>query len=274
MVAEYKGAKYTAKVMNRNGYHIFLPNVGDIADLKQSPPPNPYAESSTQLYPLGTKLMQGERVWRYSKNGGTGLDIAAPLQSAIAVHAEQNDDIVVGAASAIGVNTVTLTSTENLDGAPNNEANAFAEGYLIVNDEAGEGQMYKIKENEALVTTGNSIFTLYDNLTIALTTSSQVGIMKNPYDLVIATTAVMTAGFAGIPLIAVTASYYFWSQTGGPAPVNAKQAIPIGDIVVVGTTAAQVDLMAAFTTETIIGHAMTPAIADGEYFMVFLSGDR
>lgn len=256
-------------VINKNGYVLLYPNISSEPVL-QSVPPNPYAESIIQQFPIGTQLIQAEREWSYSQAGGTGLNIATPLQSAIAVHAEQNDDIVVGAASAIGSYVVTLTSTANLDGSPNDEENNFAEGYLIVNDAAGEGQMYKIKSNEALSGTADSEFTLYDPLTIALTTSSQCGIMLGPQDRVIATTAVMTAGFAGIPLIAVTANYYFWSQVKGPAPANSKTAIPIGDLVVVGTTAAQVNAMAGFTTETIIGTAMTPAIADGEYFMVNL----
>ncbi len=266
---------YNHTVYNNDGYILEYPNVGEAVDLLQSRPPNPYAESITQEFPLGTVLIQAEREWLYSKNGGTGLNIAAPLQAAIAVHAEQNDDIVVGATSAIGSYTVTLTSTDNLDGTPNDEDNAFAEGYLIVNDEAGEGQMYKIKSNEGFdADEGDKVFTLYDPLTIALTTSSEVGLMKNPQDLVIATTAIMTAVFAGIPLIAVTANYYFWSQITGPAPAIPQAAIPIGDIVVVGTTAAKVNVMAGFSTETIIGTAMTPAIADTEAFMVRLQGNR
>lgn len=266
---------YYRPVVNQAGYILFYPCVGDSEDLLQSHPPNPYAESATQLFPLGTKLMRGEEVWRYSKAGATGLNIAAPLQSAIAVHAEQNDDIVVGTLSAIGSTTVHLTSTDNLDGSPNDEDNSFAEGYLIVNDEAGQGQMYKIKSNEAFDASETVVdFELYDPLTIALTTSSEVGIMRNPYDRVIATTAVMTAIFVGVPQIAVTANYYFWSKTGGPGPGLAKEAIPIGDPVVVGTTAAILNVAGAFTTETVVGWAMTPAIADTEEFMVFYTGDH
>jgi hypothetical protein len=265
---------YTSKVMNRSGYVVMLPNVGDMDDLIQTNPPNPYAESLTQLFPLGTKLVQGERVWRYAK-AGAAIGISAPVQSAAPVHAEQFDDIVVAAASAIGAYTVTLTSTANLDGSPNDEANAFAEGYLVVNDEAGEGQCYKIKSNEALVTTGNSIFTLYDPLTIALTTDSEVGIAMNPYCDVIATAAVVTALPVGVAQIAVTgADYYFWLQSGGPAAINMHAAAAVGDPISVGTTAAKGDPAAAFATETVIGFAMTPGITDDEKCMIFLTLDR
>lgn len=265
---------YTSKVMNRSGYVVMLPNVGDMDDLIQSNPPNPYAESATQLFPLGTKMIQGERVWRYAK-AGAAIAISVPVQGAAPAHAEQSDDIVVGAASAIGAYTVTLTSTANLDTSPNDEANAFAEGYLIVNDEAGEGQCYKIKSNEALAGTANSVFTLYDPLTVALTTSSEVGLVMNPYCDVISTAAVCTAMALGVAQIAVTgADYYFWLQSGGPAAVNAHAAIAVGDLVVAGTTAAKVDPAAAFTTEAPIGVAMSPAITDGEKFICFLTIDR
>jgi len=265
---------YTNKVMNRSGFIIHLPNVADMDDLMQTNPPNPFAESSTQLFPLGTKLMRGEQVWRYAK-AGAAIGIAVPVQGAAVAHAEQDDDIVVAAASAIGDYTVTLTSTANLDAAPNNEANAFAEGYLVVNDEAGEGQCLKIKSNEALVTTGDSVFTLYDPLTIALTTSSEVGLVMSPYCDVIATAAILTGIALGAAPIAVTgADYYFWLATGGPAAVLANTTIVKGDPAVVGTSAGEADPTAGFaTTESLIGYAMTPGVADEE-FICFLTLDR
>jgi len=267
--------EYRAGVRNISGYTVLYPNVRDEDSiLMEATTPNPYAESATQLFPLGTKMIQGERVWRYCKNAATALNIAAPLQSAATVHAEMDDDIVVGATAAIGDYIVSLTSTTNLAAAPLSTTDGIAEGYLIVNDAAGEGQMYKIKSHALFSGTAKSLFTLYDPLTIALTTSSQVGLIQNPYANVVASKAVMTGMFVGVPLIAVTLSYYFWSQTGGPAPVLANAAVALGTSVVVGTTAATADPGAAATTEVIIGYPLTPGITPTEYFMVFLTGDR
>lgn len=236
--------------------------------------PNPWATSSVQLFPLGSKLQRGEEIWRYCKAGATGLGIAAPVQQAKAVHAEQDDDIVCGAAAAIGAYTVEVTSTANLDGSPNDEANDFAEGFLIVNDEAGEGQCLRIKSNEALSGTANSTFTLYDPLTVALTTSSQLGLVRNPYYKVIATEAVVSGIVVGVPQLAVTATYWFWCKTGGPAAVDMNAACALGTYCVVGTTAAQADPAAAVTTELILGNMMTPGVTDGEKAIVFLTLDR
>lgn len=267
--------KYRRPIFNEGGYILDFPCVGSEEDLLQSFPPNPYAESATQQFPLGTKLTQAERIWRYCKNGGSGLNIAAPISSAPAVHADQQEDIACGVLAAIGAYVVSLTSTANLDGSPNDEKDTFKEGYLIANDEAGEGQCYKIKSNEAFSVTAESLFTLYDPLTIAFSTSTQCGLIMNPYKNVVVCPTAATMGWpAGVPGIAVTASYFFWSQTGGPAAVVPQEAIALGNYVVVGTTAGKGNIISAVTTEFIIGWPLTPGIADTESMMVFLTLDR
>jgi hypothetical protein len=246
------------------------------ADTKQGNFPghiDVYGTSGVQEWPLGTKVTQGDRCWRYAFNGLGALTIGMPVQNAAAAHAEQHDDIVVGAAAAAGATSIELTSTANLDTAPNETADDFAEGYMIVNDEAGEGQVRKIKSNEAFSGTANSTFTLYDGLETALTTSSQVGLIRNPFYKVITSAAVVSGMCMGVVQMAVAASKYFWVQTGGPAGVDANDAIPLGTSVVVGTAASSADPGAAATTEIIIGYPLTPGVADGEKFIVFLTLD-
>lgn len=264
---------YSRQVYNESGYVLLYPNVASEDDLIQDYPPNPYSESSTQQFPLGTKLIQGERGWWYCKNAAVQLGISVPLQSAAAIHAEANDDIVVATASAIGAYTVSLTSTANLATSPLSTKDGFKEGYLVVNDAAGEGQISKIKSQDAFASTNTEVVTLYDPLTIALTTSSQVGLIQHPCANVVASKAVMTGVFAGIPLVVVTASYYFWAQMAGPAPVEVNTSIAMGTTVVVGTTAASADPAAAATTEISIGYPLTPGIADGEKCIVMLAGN-
>jgi hypothetical protein len=236
---------------------------------------DPWAESASQLFPMGTQLTQGDRKWRYALNGASGLSVGVPVQSAAAAHAEQDDDIEVAAVAAIGATTVSLTSTANLDAAPNNVKDDFAEGYLIVNDVVGEGHMYKILKNDLLTGTSNSTFTLYplDKIRVALDATSQVGIIRNPYYKVIATAAVVSGAVMGVAQFAVTAANFFWLQTGGPASLIPQAAIPKGTYAVVGTTAAKSDPSAAATTELPIGEPLTPGIADTEAMIVFLRLD-
>ncbi len=265
---------FTRKVINRSGRVLFLPSVASMNELYDAIDINPMAQSLTQEFPLGSKLVEGDRVWRYSRNGAGTLTPAMTLQGALVQNAAASVDIVVDAASAAGVYTVSLTSQAAIAVA----ANYYKEGYLFINDEAGEGEYYKIKSHDALVTTtAGSIFNLYSPIKTALTVASQVGLRKNPYDYVIVSAAPLTSICVGVAPIDVTAAYYFWAQRGGPCAVNAKVAIQIGAMVAVGVTAGQVDVTAHDATygmtrgTQVIGYAMTPGAADTEKFLCYLT---
>ncbi len=270
---------YRAEVVNENGYVLEFPCLNEEDDPKATYPINPFAESLNGIFPLETVARQGKRAWQYCKNGAVALNIAAPFQSAAAIHAEADDDIVVGAASAIGALTVTLTSTANLATTPLSVKDGFKDGYLIVNDLPGEGQLRRIKGHEAASGTANFVVTLYEPLTIALTTASQVGLIQNPCANVIASTAVAAGKFMGVPLIPITANYYFWGQFEGIAPGIPDGAIAKGSPVVIGVTAAKFSKATVAAggaggetiVQIVVGEAVTPAIADTESFMVFLN---
>lgn len=265
--------RYELEVLNRNGYVMLLPNVGEKGDLIYDIVPDPYAESSTQLFPLGTELIQAERKWHYTKAGSVALDIGAPQQNAPSVHADQEEDIVCSTLSAIGSHSLWLKSTANLDGAPNDVKDNFKEGYIHVNDGTGQGQCLKIKSNDLFnVTDDNEEFVTYDGLTIAtVAADSEFGLIQNPYDRVIVAAAPLTGMCVGVPGIAVTANYYFWLQFKGPASVTPQASISLGTEVVVGTTSGKVNAFSAFTTEIPIGIALTGGITDDEEMMIFLN---
>lgn len=267
-------AQYSMPVMNESGFVIILPNVADSDDLFQNPHPDPYAQSATKLFPIGTKLIRGEQVWRYCYAGDTALNIAAPLQSPVIINGEADDDIKGLSATAIGSNIVYLTSTTNLATSPANERDEYAEGYLYFNDAAGEGQCRKIKYSEPFTGTSEIKITLYEDLTIGTTLStSEAGIIRNPYWMVVATEAVVSGMCVGVPGIPVTENYYFWSQTGGPCAVIINAAIALGTTAVVGTTAANADPGANADTEIIIGYPMSLAETATREALIFLTLD-
>ena len=270
---------YYRPVVNQAGYILMFPNIGAADELLQSYPPNPYAESKYQLFPLGTKMTQGERVWRYCKNSSAAITVVGNmLSSPITVHADAEDDLVVaastGEAYAIGSYDITLTSTENIDVAPWSTANGGKEGYVYINLGTGIGQMRKIKSHEALVTTGTAKFTVYDPWNVAIVAGTSVaGIIQNPYSNVVVSPA-LADNPVGCAPIAVTASYYFWAQSGGPAAVTTHAAIAVGTMAVVGTTAGEIDPMASVTTEIIVGWPITPGVTDNDCAAIFLTLDR
>jgi hypothetical protein len=119
-------------------------------------------------------------------------------------------------------------------------ANLFADGWAgFYDDESTDSYYtYKVKKNSALAATGTTGFiTLYDETHIAFTTSDKVLLTTNPFKSVVIADYSTPAGAAlGIAPINVTAAYYFWLQTWGPAYVAISSgALTIGYDVVRST---------------------------------------
>ena len=233
------------------------------------------SQSSTQKgIPLGTRLeLPDSRVFHYTRAGGTNLDIGKLMQQAV-VTSGHDVDLAVASAAAIGDTTVTITNSTTAI-----TADMYKEGYLFVNNEAGEGQLCTVKSNPAESTgSGSCIITLEDEdaLTVALTTSSKVGLRKNLYDGAIVNPTTPTGVPIGVTPRSVTAYYYFWLQTWGPAAVLTNGTALLGKAVRPGeTTAGSVDVFSlnsvdADGQEPVIGWVMTVS-ATTEYSLVFLT---
>jgi len=134
---------YTRKVINRSGRVVFLPVVGSSGDLLTDANIDPLVQTKAQEFPLGAKLVEGERVYRYCRNGAGTPAIRDALQGAVAQNAAAHLDIVVKADVAIAAHVITLTSQADIAVA----ANYFKEAYLFVNEGTGLGQCCKIKAN-------------------------------------------------------------------------------------------------------------------------------
>ena len=267
---------YYRPVVNNDGFVLLFPSVFSNADLLQSSNPvNPYAQSAYQQFPLGTKAIQGDRAWRYCKNSSTALTVVgSALQAPAAIHTDCTEDVVVAASEgetyAIGSYDITITSTANIAAAPWSTKNGAAEGYIMINGGTGIGQCRKIKGHTAAVSTNTFIVYVHDAWNVApIAGDSECGIIENPYASVVVAAALTTIPI-GVNPIAVTASYYFWCQTGGPAAVATNAAIPVGTMAICGTTSGKVDPMAAFTTETIMGYMLTPGIKNTDHAIIYL----
>lgn len=225
-----------------------------------------YEEKSTQLHRLGSKLVLGERIFQYCGNAAVALTAGKMVQSSAPIPNHTN--VTVSAAVAIDGKVVTPTM-----GATAVTANQYADGYMHVNDVTGEGQCYRVKSHPAALSGATCAFTLYDALEAALDATSQVTLVANPYkEVIIAPNAALTAPARGVPLIGVTASYYFWLQTAGPAPVLVQGTVVIGQPVGLGGTAdGACGPIAAFTTD-IWGRVMQ-VNASTEYALIDLRLD-
>ncbi len=189
-----------------------------------------YRETADKRHPLGTRAYTRDgRVFRYARNGGTALTVGK-LITARAPIASLSDDLSVNAGVTSGAESINITITSVTS------ANYYSEGYLFVNSGAGEGQMAQILSHTSASTGStildrmNIVFQHGAVLTTAIstgasgTTDSEVGIIPNPYDRAIVAAATVTGVPLGITPRAVTANYYFWVQTWGPAVCQVNSA--------------------------------------------------
>ena len=207
------------------------------------------------------------RIYRYALNGAVAL-AAGKTVSAIAAVANHTT-ITVQAAAAIGDQTVKATL-----GATLATADQYADGYLVVKDSTGLGQIFSITGNTATASAGViSVFTR-EPVNVALTTSSIVSLVNNPWSGVLVAPAAAAQFTNGVPQTPVAASAYAWVATGGMSPVLSdgiitKGAGAIQSASVIG--AATIELAATVTGR--IGLAPEATVTT-KYDPLFLTIDQ
>ena len=134
-------------------------------------------ETSSQKQKLGTRAVTPDgRVFYYAENSGTAITSAGQLVDGIA-QVGANDGDLATAALAAGSLTVTTTTSLTVT------KNQYKDGYLFINDNAAQGEVYRIKSNTAVSSATGLSITIddEDGVQTALTTASLFGLMYNPY---------------------------------------------------------------------------------------------
>ncbi len=235
------------------------PRVGDSASDQDI-----YESRSTASHKVGTRgFLDDGRVYYYSRIGAADLD-PGKLAMAEVIAATQANLAVT--ATTVGSKVVNVTP-----GAVTHNANVFAEGYLCVNDVAGEGHTYKIRNHPAIASATAFDLTLYDEIQVALTASSQVTLVKNPWADVVVAAAGKVHMAVGIPQVALTAAEYGWIQTWGVTCGLDNAATAIGDSLQSGTDEGKIEVGAegAGTLGALIGVQLYTGV-DTEYYPKFL----
>ena len=184
---------------------------------------NPWAESSTQLFPLGTMLVYGNNVYRYGLNGGSAIT-AGKL---VAHQAQDSNHLNMTATAAVSAGETDI-SVET--GGNDLTLNEYADGYLWVNDVNGEGQTMRVKSNPAHDHSSDPsvVITTYDPLVTALTTSSQLSLIHNPYSQVVVAPTAEAGAVVGATVIDTTADYYAWFTVAGPQALLTEGTLVLG----------------------------------------------
>lgn len=195
-----------------------------------------FQETSAARHPVGTRAcLPDGRVFYYSKNGAGALG-PGKLAMAEVITAEFANQ-AVAAAAAVSETSATVTL-----GATAVTLNEYADGYLVINDAAGEGHTYKIRTHPVAAGAASCVLDLYDGIKVALTTSSQYTLVKNPWGDVVVAAAGHVHQAVGVAPIDVTAAYFFWMQTWGVCAVWDDAATAIGAPLQSGTTEGQVEV--------------------------------
>lgn len=227
-----------------------------------------FTSSVTQAHPLGTRGYTSDgRRFRYSRAGAADLVAGNLIQAAAPVpnHLANTPPVV-----ALGALSFTYTP-----GATGAAANFYAEGYLQVDTTPGNGYTYQVSGHPAITSSTAFTLTLKDAIQVALTASSRVGLMPNPYRDVIQTPTTITAAVVGVAPIIITAAQYGWLQTWGAAStlINGTPAIT-APVINSATTAGAVDVWtaAAQPTANLVGKMLQVGVS-GKNNFVFLQID-
>lgn len=236
---------------------------------------DPFTTSTTQLWPLGAKLEYGDRTFRYAQMGGActaGKVVQQMVHTANHINCTVTNADADGSTFSHAAGSTTISLETN---GTDLTANLFAEGYLYVNDQEGEGQCLRVKSHPAHDHSDDAtvIITTYDPLHTAIVkNSSQVSLMQNPYaDVVVAPTA-ETGAAVGVTVIDMADNEFGWIQTNGPAAVLANGTLVLGHRVVRSDTVAgavMADNGDDLTPQ--LGQCMAGGVVDTEYSMVLLN---
>jgi hypothetical protein len=205
--------------------------------------------SSSKLHRLGTQAATRDgRLFRYGQAGAVNLSPGKLVQIPAVIANHQN--IAVQTASVVGDQTLAVTL-----GATATTAGQYDDGYVIGYDASGVGQTLQIQANSVAALSTTCVLNLFDPVITAQTTSAKVNLELNPYAGALVSATSQTTEFAtGVPNVAITAAYYGWFQTRGPAAVLTNGTITKGSGVVPGqTTAGSVDIEGTGTITQRVG---------------------
>ena len=220
------------------------------------------SSSADKYHNLGELIFSNDgRAFRYCEAAGTAL-IAGQLQQSQAQDTDTQDLTAVAAAvgdlSLVSTTTVTVTSNE------------YAEGFALVTVTPGVGRIYKIKGHIAY-TTAAPTFNLAEGVKVALTTTSRIDAMANPFADVIVAPTTYTSSAAGVAVEPLAIDQFGWLQVSGVCNLLADGAAVVGEPVIRsnGVAGAIEPTTTTFTVQGFVGYAKT-GIATTEYGAVDL----
>jgi hypothetical protein len=200
------------------------------------------------------------------KNGAVALVAGVLVQDAAIVPNHQN--IAVTAYQAYSANGNVPAKVTVTLGATAATANQYAGGFVVVNDNNGEGHTLRIASHPAADASASLAITLEEGSSVAITTSSEVCLVTpHGKDVIIQPTTVTNAQ-VGVTMNAIAASAYGFVVSRGLTSCLAQGAIGVGLGLSIGSVAGAVAVAAATTAR--LGFAAQAGV-DTEYRVVYVN---
>ena len=194
-----------------------------------------FEASATQLYKVGTKLeLDDGRTFRYAKAGATALVQAYMAQAAVPL-AKTINVVQASHAQAAG-DRGKIRCLVTTGGIAASEAwtvdDGLAGGYLqcVKVSPSVLGDIYTIASSKMISETIIELELTTPWRNAMLATGEVTLTMNKFFATVVVPKGTGTAVAVGVPACAVTANYWYWSQTKGPASL----IVDTGDTIVAG----------------------------------------
>jgi len=234
--------------------------------------------STTQKHRLGTKMRYNDgRVFYYSK--AAEAITAGYVTMGTLTAADHHQDLAVAEAAAVGATQIKLTNGGSTAVVGSGKYSGdfttrgdYVDGYVFINDAAGEGQIFSIEDHSAAATGATLTIDLSGNESVqtALTTSSEAGIHKPVGHSVEVWDASDIDGPAlGVPTHDIDSGEFFWNQTAGPAAVLAGGTLVLGNEAFSSSDGAVGPSAADNSVECRVGTVLA-ASANTEYALIDL----
>lgn len=229
-----------------------------------------FDHGTTKLDSLGARGVTADgRRWVYVLSDSSAGLAKGKLGVAAAVTSNHvNRSLDSTSPVAVGSRTVVVSV-----GATAVTQDQYADGYLVVRDGAGVGQVLRIDGNAAISSSGGAVtVSLYDPVQVALSTSTSKVDLVSPYSGVAASTTLGQA--IGVPMVTLAAGEYGWVQTHGAASVLSDGIITKGYAGVQSTSVAGAVMISAGNAATSQTVGLAPeATVDTKYTRFKLSID-
>jgi hypothetical protein len=206
------------KLMNKDGRCIILPawKGGQVGPTNLQVPDDIGDIDSIQKYPVGTKLLDNERVFYYAKASSVGVTktdygVKNGYRQAVAY-------ANVAVAAAIGDRTLVI-DVAGTDGNGKNgaiAANELAGGFVVIFGHDDDATVCRILENTATTGASEMTLTLQDKITATLVVDADQAECMAHWASGCEYNTNNEEPVVGVAHKKVTANYWFWLQTWGP----------------------------------------------------------